>query len=111
MLKLIALVPLLPLLGVAVNGLWGARMSRRAVGLVACGVVLGSFLLSAGAVWELAKLPPGERHAEVSLGTWLPLGEAAGVLHPLRIDWGFALDPISAVMILVVGGVGSLIPV
>ena len=40
MLKLIALIPLLPLLGVAVNGLWGARMSRRAVGLVACGVVL-----------------------------------------------------------------------
>ena len=111
MLKLIALIPLLPLLGVAVNGLWGARISRRAVGLVACGVVLASLLLSAGAVWELAKLPPGERHAEVSIGTWLPLGEAAGVSRPLRIDWGFALDPISAVMILVVCGVGFLIHV
>ena len=78
MLKLLWLIPLLPVLGVAVNGLFGNRMSRRAVGLVACGVVAASFLLSIGAVLELSALPEGQRFAETEiLGTWLPMGPLA----------------------------------
>ena len=112
MLELLWLIPLLPLAGVAVNGLLGGRMSRRAVGLVACGVVLGSFLLSVGAVVALAGLPEGARYAETEvLGTWLPMGPLAGGGESLHLSWGFALDPLSAVMILVVTGVGFLIHV
>ena len=42
MLKLIWLIPILPLLGVVLNGLFGRRMSRSAVGLIGCGVVAAS---------------------------------------------------------------------
>jgi NADH-quinone oxidoreductase subunit L len=53
MLKLIWLIPILPLVGVAINGLFGKRLSRTAVGLIGCGVVLAALLVSAGAVLEL----------------------------------------------------------
>ena len=111
MLKLIGLIPVLPLLGVAINGLAGKRMSKRAVGLVGCGVILASLLLSAGAVLELKQLPQGARYYETSFGTWMPLGPVGPHGETVTIDWGFALDPLSAVMILVVTGVGFLIHV
>ena len=110
MLKLIWLIPLLPLVGVAVNGLFGNRMSRRAVGTLACAVVFGSFLLSVGATWELSRLPVDARWFETTvLGTWMPMGEVMG--RAVDVSWGFALDPLSAVMILGVSGVGLLIHV
>jgi NADH-quinone oxidoreductase subunit L len=110
-LERIWLIPVLPLIGVAVNGLFGARISRRWVGLVACGVVLASFALSVGAVWELAQHPPGERAFRTELAPWMPLGEVAPAGRVLEVAWGFALDPLSAVMVLVVTGVGFLIHV
>jgi NADH-quinone oxidoreductase subunit L len=111
MLRLIWLIPILPLLGAAVNGVIGTRLSRRAVGTIACGMVLLSFLLSAGAVLALSGLPVAERHAAVDLGTWLPLGAVGAHAETLRVGWGFALDPLSSVMILIVTGVGFLIHV
>jgi NADH-quinone oxidoreductase subunit L len=110
MLNLIWLIPLLPVAGFAINGLFGRRMSRGLVSLVACAVVLASLVLSIGAVWQLAELPAEERYHEVSLGTWMPLGETEAHAR-VTIDWGFALDPLSAVLLLVVTGVGFLIHV
>jgi NADH-quinone oxidoreductase subunit L len=107
--RAIALIPVLPLLGAAVNGILGRRLPRRLVGILACATVLGAFVLAVKAVVELAALPEGARYLQTSLGTWLPLGEVAG--NVLTVDWSFALDPISAVMVLVVTGVGFLIHV
>jgi len=111
MLSSIWLIPILPLIGVAVNGLFGKRMGKRLVGLIGCGVILAALVVSIGAVYELAQLPEDARHFETSLGTWIPMGPAGadGAMSP--ITWGFALDPLSAVMILVVSGVGFLIHV
>jgi NADH-quinone oxidoreductase subunit L len=113
MLDLIWLIPLLPLAGVAVNGLFGRRLSRQVVGVVACVVVAASLVLAIGAVYELAGRAPEARHHAVSLGTWMPLGPLAGegAGRSLDINWGFALDPLSAVLLLVVTGVGFLIHV
>jgi NADH-quinone oxidoreductase subunit L len=113
MLNLIWLIPLLPIVGVALNGLFGRRMSRAAVGLVACAVVFASLAIAVGAVWELAQLPEADRYHEVSLGSWMPLGEigSTSIHRDVTIDWGFALDPLSAVLLLVVTGVGFLIHV
>mgnify|MGYP001765316302 CR=1 FL=1 len=111
MLKLIGLIPVLPLVGVAVNGLLGHRMSRRAVGTVACAVVAASFLLAVGAAVELAGLPEHERYFRTEVATWLPLGPVGPEGEALRIAWGFALDPLSAVLMLVVTAVGFLIHV
>ena len=75
MLELIWLIPLLPVAGLSINGLFGRRMSRGAVGAVACGAVLLSLLVSAGAVWELSGLPEEGRRFETELAsTWMPLG-------------------------------------
>ena len=104
MLKLIGLIPLFPLVGVVINGLFGRRMPRKFVTTLACLVVLVSFVLAAGAVYELSQLPQDARHFELSFGSWISIGS-------LSVDWGFALDPLSAVLLLVVTGVGFLIHV
>src|ERR1035438_6868440 len=76
------------------------------------GMVLLSFVFSLGAVWQLRQLPV--RMHEVIQFTWvagLPFHMANGHLATFQADWGFLLDPLSAVMILVVTGVGFLIHV
>ena len=85
MLDLIWLIPILPLIGVAINGLFGRRLSRQAVGLIACGAVLAAFLLAAGAVMGLAAMPAGERFHEVELAAWLDLGPLRAGAESLRI--------------------------
>ncbi|MGP8245563.1 MAG: hypothetical protein ACLQVN_13715 [Bryobacteraceae bacterium] len=82
------------------------------VSLICPGTVLLSFLLSAAAVWQLSSLP--QRVHEVIQFTWiagLPFHMANGHLAVFHVDWGFLLDPLSSVMILVVTGVGFLIHV
>ncbi len=97
-------IVLVPLLGAALNGLLLRRMPRRAAGLLACAAAGASFLLSVAAVVRLAGLEPHHRLLADSLGTWL---DVAGV----RVELGFAMDQLSAVMALVVTGVGFLIHV
>src|SRR6266581_1137244 len=110
--SLLWLIPFLPFAGFVVNGLLGPRLlPRRAVALVACGVVLGSFLLSVGAVIGLAAAAPGgEGRLVQDLFTWIPVGPGPGGAD-LTVRWAYALDPLSAVMILIVTGVGFLIHV
>ena len=54
---LLALIPALPLAAVALNLLLGDRLGKRGVSLLACGAVLGSFLLAVTSVFHLASLP------------------------------------------------------
>ena len=110
MLKLIWLIPLLPVAGVLFNGVFGRKLSLKTVGTIACLTVLIAFGLSLGAVLELAELPEGVRQFETDVATWLPLGEL-GTGSNLTIPWGFGLDPLSSVLLLVVTGVGFLIHV
>jgi NADH-quinone oxidoreductase subunit L len=76
------------------------------------GMILLSFLLSAGAVRQLSQMP--DRSKQIIQFTWiagLPFHMANGQLATFSIDWGFLLDPLSSVMILVVTGIGFLIHV
>ncbi len=80
--------------------------------LLCPGMVLLSFLFSAGAVWQLSQTP--SRVHQLIQYTWLtglPFHMANGHLATFQLDWGFLLDPLSSVMILVVTGVGFLIHV
>lgn len=113
-LDLIWLIPLFPAMGFAINGLLGKRMSKTAVGIIACGAVLISFILSSGAVYQLLQLDPEHRSHIVKLYEWInagPAHTAEGPLARFSVDWAFLLDPLSSVMILVVTGVGFLIHV
>ncbi len=93
-----------PLLGAALNGLLNRRLPRPLVGLIACGSVLVSFGLSLAAFLRLTGMPPEARLLADHVATWF----AAGAV---RVDIGFAMDPLGAVMALVVSGVGFLIHV
>jgi NADH-quinone oxidoreductase subunit L len=114
------LIPLFPLAGALVMLLAGRKLdpqgrhdaprSKALVSLLCPGTVLVSFLFSLGAVWQLAGRPA--RTHQVVLYTWLaglPFHTAAGALARFTADFGFLLDPLSSVMILVVTGIGFLI--
>ena len=110
---LLWLIPVFPAIGFLINGLAGGlagpRISKRAVSFFACSVALVSFGLSCAAVVELAGMPPGGRYMENRLGPWIPgVGDGGGPVA-LSLDWLFVLDPLTAIMILIVTGVGSLI--
>jgi NADH-quinone oxidoreductase subunit L len=99
MAKLIWIVPLFPLLGAMVNGLWGRRYIRDRAhipAIIATGLSLGFALL------VIADIAADPRATQVVLFDWLVAG-------PLSVQMGFLADPLSAVMLLVVTGVGFLI--
>ena len=111
-LELIWLIPLFPAAGAVLNGVLGKKLPRKIVDFLACGLVGLSFLFSLGAVWQLLELPAHERLVKVNLFTWIAAGlgelRSGGLAH-FQVPWGFQLDPLSAVMILVVTGIGFLI--
>jgi NADH-quinone oxidoreductase subunit L len=112
---LIWLIPLLPGLGALVNGVVGIRyFSKRTAGLVANATMAGALALSLYAFWQLLGLPADSREHTVRVFSWIssiPLQLANGTIGSFSIPWGFRLDPLSAMMILVVTGIGFLIHV
>ena len=58
-LDLIWLIPLFPAVGFVINGLFGKRMPKTAVGVIASGAVLLSFIFAAGAVCPAAAARAG----------------------------------------------------
>ena len=93
------LIPALPLAGFLINGLLGRRAPKALVNAVAVGSVLLSL------VWVLKTLvalgPMEQAHVERYF-TWIQSGD-------LRVGFDFAVDRLTAVMLLVVTGVGLLI--
>jgi NADH-quinone oxidoreductase subunit L len=98
------LIPLLPLAGFVVNGLGIKWMPRKLAGYLACATVGAAFILAAGAFFGLRALPEGERLVVKTLFPWI----MAGSFH---VNVAFQWDQLSAVMALVVSGVGFLIHV
>ena len=108
--ELLRMIPLLPLAGATYHGVMLAIVRRPTPRLmtiaVSCGAVLLSFALSCVAFWNLLVLPRGSRVLVDNVYTWIGAGVGSTVISA---DMAFQLDPLSAVMILVVTGVGSLI--
>ena len=89
-----------------------ASIGHKIVSLICPGTVLISFLFSLVAVIDLHGLK--EPKQEVVLYTWLAglkSSVASGGVVDFTADWGFLLDPLSSVMVLVVTGIGFLIHV
>jgi NADH-quinone oxidoreductase subunit L len=101
---LLLLIPLLPFLGFVVDASLGRRLTKTVSGAVACGAMIASFLVSFAAVWRLLSLEPESRAIVNQVFTWITSGD-------LNVGLTLRLDPLSAVMILVVTGIGSLIHV
>ncbi len=98
------LVPFFPLAGFIVNGLFGKYLNRIMVTLIACGAAGLSFIWSVILFFRLTALPPEARIYVEKLFDWIVAGRFYAPAE-------FHLDPLSAVMILVVSGVGFLIHV
>jgi len=98
------LIPLLPFLGFLVNAATGRRLAKSQSGAVACLAMFGAFLASGWAVWGLLRLRPDSRDLVQVVVPWIESG-------PLSLPFALRLDPLSAVMILVVTGIGFLIHV
>ncbi len=103
-LPILWIIPALPLAAVLLNLLLGDRLGKRGTAWLACGAVGVAFLLAVRAVWMLAALPVETRVLHELAYTWIKVGDFSA-------DVSFMLDPLSAVMVLVVTGVGFLIHV
>ena len=99
---MLLLIPLLPFLGFLLNAGAGRRLTKRAAGAIACAAIFGSFAVSVLAVRQLLALPPESRALTERVFDWIRSGEFTASL-------ALRLDPLSAVMVLVVTFVGSLI--
>ncbi|HLQ44198.1 MAG TPA: hypothetical protein VK137_05685, partial [Planctomycetaceae bacterium] len=109
--KYIWLIPLLPGIGAALNGLFGVRyFSRKTAGLVACTMMTAALGVSLVAFWQLLGLPADTRAYDVVVAQWLPsipLQMRSGEIGSFQVPWGFRLDPLAGMMILVVTGIGT----
>jgi NADH-quinone oxidoreductase subunit L len=93
------LIPVLPLVGAAINGLFGKRFSRQTVLAVALGFSGAAFLR---ALWIAVRFSSLTLPHVESLASWIRAGD-------FQVDFAFYLDQLSLVMLLVVTGVGFLI--
>src|SRR5438876_1668382 len=106
------LIPLFPLATAALMLFFGRRLPNTGVSVLCVGSVGLSFLYALGAVFQLLAADPEHRVFQKVLFEWLtpgPMQMTGG--HAIRFvaDWGYLLDPLSCVMVLVVTGVGFLI--
>jgi len=105
------LIPLFPLVTAALMLLIGRTLPRSAVSFFCVGSVFLSFVHAAGAVYQLMAASPENRVYQQILFEWITPGAMPGPggLVNFVADWGYLLDPLSCVMVLVVTGVGFLI--
>ena len=96
------IIPLLPLLGSAINGLFGEKWPNKYVNLAAIGSTGLSFLFAVEAVREFFQLTPAEIPWIRSYFTWIAAGN-------FRAGFDLQMDQLTVVMVLVVTGVGWLI--
>lgn len=99
---LLILIPLFPLIGFLINGLLNKAMPKSAVGTVASLSVLASFGIS---VFLFVQLLSGKSDEfQITLFDWMASAN-------FQVDFGFMADRLTAIMLLVVTGVGFLIHV
>jgi NADH-quinone oxidoreductase subunit L len=97
---MLLLIVLLPFLGFLVNAFVGRRLPKSVSGGVACAAMLGAFAVSALSIWMMLGAPGHALEHQVFM--WLPSDD-------LQVPFALRLDSLSALMILVVTGIGSLI--
>jgi NADH-quinone oxidoreductase subunit L len=100
MIKLVALIPLFPLLGFIINGFFGKKISKSLSGWIASLAVLASFVISLLIFMEL-------EHSEIKshivpLFSWINS-------DTLKIPFEFLVDPLSSWFLLIITGIGFLI--
>jgi NADH-quinone oxidoreductase subunit L len=97
----LALIAALPLLGFLVNGLFGTRLPRRLVALIGCALPALAFAITVALFMRLASGAPAIAQ---TLYSWV-------LLASFKVDVALYFDAMTAIMCLVVTGIGTLIHV
>jgi NADH-quinone oxidoreductase subunit L len=97
---IILLIPAFPLLGFLINALF--VRSERPAGIIASAMVALAFVATIVAMVVLEAQPGEEKRINLSLWEWFSLGA-------FRVPFGFLFDQLTAVMALLITGVGTLI--
>ena len=111
------LIPLFPAFGAAIMFFFGRRLQKTTVNAVCVGAVVVAFLFACLAVVQYTHFAHGTGQPfEKIVYTWLGSGDSGfsfvkkdGSAAQFNADWGFLLDPLSAIWLLFVTGVGMLI--
>src|SRR3954464_3858745 len=101
-LSLLWVIIALPALGAVVILLLGNARTSRFAHLLGCATVLGSFVLSVLAFVALLGRDEADRQVGQTLYTWVEAGS-------FKASFGLLYDPLSALFLLLITGVGSLI--
>ena len=104
---LVILVLLFPLAGAALNGLLGPVFGRRFVNIVGTVSIFGSFVVACLVLANVVGAASGHSAITIRLWQWIDLGGGTN----LSVGMDFTLDPLSALMLMVITGVGFLIHV
>ena len=104
MIELVWLVPLSALIGFIINGLGRNLLPKPLIGIIGSGAILVSFVISCGLFGEVnAARQAGETGVfTYHLFDWISVGS-------LNFSLSFLVDPLSAIMLLIVTGIGFLI--
>lgn len=97
--NLVYAIVLLPLIGFVINGLFGKRLSKALVGGLATLVVFAAFLIS---VSIFIGFPADGTPVIVKAFEWFTIGG-------IQVNFGFQIDQLSLMMMMIVTGIGSLI--
>jgi NADH-quinone oxidoreductase subunit L len=96
------IIPLLPLAGATINGLLGKRFSKALVNTIALGSTAAAFAYALWVAAQFLALPADHIPYVETYGAWITAGD-------FSVHWGFWLDQLSFIMLLVVTGVGFVI--
>ena len=96
------IIPALPLLGAALNGIFGRRLNHNTVSAIGVGSTTLAFLTTLAAIWRFSALAPTQIPVVRSFFPWILAGN-------FRVDFALQMDQLTLIMLLVVTGVGWLI--
>lgn len=97
--NLVYAIVLLPLLGFLINGLFGKNLPKILVGSLATAVVFGSFCI---AVSLFMNFNSESQPVIVKAFEWFRV-------NGVQINFGFQIDQLSLMMVMIITGIGSLI--
>lgn len=96
--KAYLLIPFLPLAAFVINILFGRQLIKDKAHWISCSTIIGSFIVSVITLFDVIN----GKVINEDLYTWI-------VSDKFRVSVGFLIDQLTAVMLIVVTGVGSLI--